>query len=188
MNKAIFLDRDGVINKLLFNGEKYVSPHNVGELKFLPNIIEPIKKLRANEFKIIMISNQPDVSKGLMTKENLSGITERMTEFLKKGGAELDAIYYCLHKKEENCNCRKPKTELFERAANHFNIDIKKSYIIGDSVKEIEAAKRLGCKTILINELKSDADKIKDFSPTAKFADLGEAAEYIVKTETNEEQ
>ncbi len=167
-NKAIFLDRDGVINEMVYNPEFGIadSPHNTKEFKFLDGIVQAIKIFNRMGFLVVFASNQPDVAKGKMTLELLEKIDKKIERELKKKGAHLDAIYYCLHHPEKgfsdevpelkiNCNCRKPKPGLLLKAAKELNIDLSKSYMIGDGLTDIKAGKRAGCKTIFLGDLKS---------------------------------
>ncbi len=142
-NKAVFLDRDGVINKKLPND--YVKDWT--EFEFLPYVKEAIKLLNQAKFKIIVVTNQAGVGKGIVKKEQLHKIHQQMMDELKESGAHIDGIYYCPHLVEENCNCRKPKPGMLKKAGKEFNIDFKNSWMIGDEPKDIEAGKSAGCKT-----------------------------------------
>jgi len=147
-SKCVFIDRDGVINKKAPEGD-YVK--NWNEFKFLPNITESIKKLNEEGFLVIIITNQQGIGKGLMKEQDLKTIHTKMIEKLKKTKAKVDGIYYCPHTEKDICNCRKPKIGLFLKAKEDFNIDLAKSWMIGDSESDILAGQKAGCKTILVN-------------------------------------
>jgi len=163
--KAIFMDRDGVIN------EDIGWLHKFKDFELFPGIAKVIKKINDSEFLAIIITNQPVVARGLCSIEELEEIHKKMETLLGREGAKLDAIYYCPHHPdkgfpEENkkykikCNCRKPKIGLFLKAKKEFNINFKKSYLIGDQVNDILAGKRLGCRTILL-----ETGHEKDYKP-----------------------
>lgn len=157
-NKAIFLDRDGVINKKIIGD--YVKCW--AEFEFLTGVQEAIRMLNEAHFKVIVITNQACIGKGIITEEQLQQIHQQMINELQKYGAYLDAIYYCPHRVEDNCNCRKPKTGLLEQAAKEFKIDYKNSWLIGDEPKDIEAGKSVGCKTYQVTPEKGLLDVVKE--------------------------
>ncbi len=143
--KAIFLDRDGVINK---NKDDYVK--NIDEFVMLPCAGKAISKLNLNNYLVIVITNQSVINRGLARYEIIHQIHKHMCTLLKQEGAKIDAIYLCPHKPEDMCYCRKPKTALFMKAIKYFNLDIKKCWLIGDSGVDIDAAKNIGCNAIKI--------------------------------------
>jgi len=145
--KAIFLDRDGVINKKPPE-DNYVKEWS--EFIFLPNIAEAIKKLN-RRFLVIIVSNQRGIARGMMSKEDVEIINEKMSKEIEKKNARIDGIYFCPHDIKDNCDCRKPKPGTLLKAAKDFKINLTESYMIGDSLSDIEAGKRAGCKTILIS-------------------------------------
>jgi D-glycero-D-manno-heptose 1,7-bisphosphate phosphatase len=146
LRKAIFLDRDGVINK---NRSDYVK--TVDELEIL-DVGNAIKKLKENNFLVVVISNQSAINRGLTSHENVKKIHFKIQDYLKNKGTTIDAFYYCPHRPDENCDCRKPKPGLFEKATHELNIDILSSWMIGDRDSDIEAASQIGCKSIKIFE------------------------------------
>jgi D-glycero-D-manno-heptose 1,7-bisphosphate phosphatase len=144
MNKAVFLDRDGVINERIKDG--YVTDWK--EFQFLSGVKKAIESLKKEGFLVIIVTNQRGIAKGLMTEEDLREIHRRMQEKLGKGN--IDAIYFCPHNEDEGCECRKPKPGMFLKAAQRFRIDFKRSYIIGDSESDMEAGETLGLKRIFV--------------------------------------
>lgn len=154
--KAIFLDRDGTINK-------YVGFLNrADDFELLPDTAEAIKAINKSGYLAIVVTNQPVIARGECTWEELGQINDRMETELGKGGAFIDAIYVCPHHKDKgfdgerleykyDCDCRKPKPGLLLQAAEDFNIDLSQSYIIGDSERDVEAGFNAGCRGFLIN-------------------------------------
>lgn len=140
MNKAVFLDRDGTINKDI--GYLY----RIEELEFLPNAIKAIKILNEVGFLVIVITNQSGVARGYYSEEDIEVLHNHINELLKEYGAHIDAFYYCPHHPDDgigmykvDCNCRKPRTGLIEDAIIDYKIDRNKSYMIGDKKSDIEA-------------------------------------------------
>ncbi len=144
MNRAVFIDRDGTICRDV----PYCSRPEDFEL--LPGVEEGIKLLNKSGFKVVVITNQSGIARGYFTEEMLARIHEKMSEDLAKGGARVDAIYYCPHLPDDNCECRKPKPTLLFRAASDLAIDIRQSYIIGDREMDIEMGRRAGCRAALL--------------------------------------
>lgn len=145
LRKAVFLDRDGVINK---ERPDYVK--NVKELEIF-DVASSIKKLRDGGFLVIVISNQSAVNRGLTTHENVKQIHFTIQEYLRKNGTKIDAFYYCPHRPDENCSCRKPKPGLLIKAIEDLGIDPKSSWMIGDRESDMEAARLITCKAIKIS-------------------------------------
>jgi D-glycero-D-manno-heptose 1,7-bisphosphate phosphatase len=143
---AIFIDRDGVINSR--RPGDYVL--DWAQFVFMPGIREALKQLAALGLPLIVVSNQAGVGKGLLDPSGLEKITARMQQILRDDGATLAAAYYCTHRPDENCICRKPKPELLHMAAGDFNIDLSRSIFIGDSETDVIAARAAGCRPILL--------------------------------------
>ena len=179
--RAIFLDRDGVINR--YPGDtKYVTSWR--EFRFLPNAKKAIALINTKEYPIFVISNQAGVSKQIFTQDALNTITSTMLTKLKKNNACIDAVYYCTHREQDNCSCRKPKTGLIELALKRENraIDLKKSFFIGDTILDVHTAKTAGCKSILVLSGKEKLFNRKNWQiqPDFVFRNLYQAAEFIV--------
>jgi histidinol-phosphate phosphatase family protein len=145
-SNAVFLDRDGVLN---LKKDDYVK--NLSELEIFPFIAKSIKKLQQLNFKIIVITNQSAINRGLMNENNLDEIHDEIQSFLSQHGAKIDSFYHCPHTPTENCLCRKPKTGLLLKAIFDYSIDVRNSWFIGDSDSDILAGKSIGCNTIKIN-------------------------------------
>lgn len=157
-NKVVFLDRDGVINKKIIGD--YVKCWD--EFELLAGVKESIKLLNQSQFKVIVVTNQACIGKGIITEEQLQQIHQKMLNELKDYGAYIDAIYYCPHLSEDNCNCRKPKHGMLQQADKDFNIDFKNSWLIGDEDKDIEAGKRAGCNTCQVTPEKKLLEIVKE--------------------------
>ncbi|UXM85412.1 D-glycero-alpha-D-manno-heptose-1,7-bisphosphate 7-phosphatase [Methanococcus aeolicus] len=156
-NKAIFLDRDGVINKKL-EGD-YVK--SIDEFELLPKIKEALIEFKNKGYLLIVITNQQGIGKGLMSENDLKIVHNYMTKLLP----EIDDIYYCPHL-DGTCNCRKPKNEMLLRAKDKWNIDFNKSWMIGDSESDIICGNSVGCKTIKITH--DDKERKTDSNYTSK--------------------
>jgi len=145
MHKAVFFDRDGVLNK---ERKDYVK--TVKELEIFENIGEIIKKLKDKDFKIIVITNQSAINRNLTDKKNILEIHDSIQKFLEKSKTSIDAFYFCPHTPNENCVCRKPKSGLLIKAASDMNVDLKSSWMIGDNDSDIIAGENVGCKSLKI--------------------------------------
>lgn len=153
--KAIFLDRDGTINK-------YVGfLRNIDDFELLDGVAEAIKKINESGYLTIVVTNQPVIARGEVSFEELDEIHNRMETLLGKAGAYIDGLYYCPHHPHKGyegerpelkieCECRKPKPGMLIKAAEDFNIDLEKSWMVGDGENDILAGKNAGCKTVLI--------------------------------------
>lgn len=149
MKKAVFLDRDGVINR------KAPEPHYVTcweEMEFLPGAREAIRSLNQAEYFVVVVSNQRCVAKGLITTSELDSMHARMRHEFEAAGARIDAIYYCPHEVQPPCDCRKPQPGMLLEAARAHLIDLGGSWMIGDSNDDVEAGRSAGCRTVWIRE------------------------------------
>jgi D-glycero-D-manno-heptose 1,7-bisphosphate phosphatase len=174
---AIFIDRDGVINCREPGG--YVL--NWSQFVFMPGIRAALKQLATLQLRMIVISNQAAIAKGLLDEAGLREITRQMRQTLLTDNVNLAAAYYCPHMPSDNCICRKPKPELLYRAASEFNVDLARSIFIGDSESDVRAARAAGCTPVLFGLGLQNFSDSKDWSagvPTAVTADeLFEVAE-----------
>jgi len=179
--KVIFLDRDGVISK--FTPNDYVKKWE--EFEFLPGAIEGLKILYNTGYKIVIISNQAGIRKGLFTEEDLQEVTDRMLNVLKKENIHIEKTYYCIHTDEDNCECRKPKPGFFFRANEEIGpIEFSGTFFIGDHMTDIEAGKNAGTKTILLLSGRTiSEEEIKDWKVKPDFIakNLKEAVEIVIR-------
>jgi histidinol-phosphate phosphatase family protein len=182
--RVVFLDRDGVINKEPGNGD-YVKGWS--EFKFLPGAIEAIKMLNARGYLIVVISNQAGVAKGIYSQEALGKITQNMLSEIEKAGGKIYSVYYCIHRDEDACDCRKPKTGLIQKAFAELKEsglapeDIHKTYFIGDTIRDIKTGRNAGLRTVLVLSGKEKIDNKDNWEvrPDYIFQDLRQAAEYL---------
>lgn len=145
--KTIFLDRDGVINR---NPPNWGYVRTWEEFDFIPNALNAIRDLTENGYRIVVITNQAGIGRGLFSEDNLKDIHSRMVAKITDAGGKIDAIYYCPHHPEAGCECRKPKPGMLIRAAHEHNIELPNAYLVGDSTTDIEAGQRVGATTFLV--------------------------------------
>jgi D-glycero-D-manno-heptose 1,7-bisphosphate phosphatase len=145
-HRAVFLDRDGVINKVILRDGKPYSPRKIEEFVLNDGIREVTLRLKEAGYKILIISNQPDLARGGITQDDLDAMTQKM-----KSEIPIDDVYICPHDDHHECSCRKPKPGMLIEAAKVWNIDLVTSFLIGDTWKDMEAGKSAGCKTILLD-------------------------------------
>ena len=182
MKKIVFIDRDGVINRDPGGWTEHSYVEKWNDFHFLPGAKIAVKKLNDAGFDVIIVSNQAGVSRGFYTEEALNDITEKMVGEIEKAGGKIRKVYYCIHYNDDNCDCRKPKPGLFNRAERELGIVAGKSFFIGDGKMDVEAGSRKGLKTILVLSGKSRQKDVEGWSikPDFIFADLREAAEFII--------
>ncbi len=192
MNKAVFLDRDGVINRLIYHQESGIidSPFVVSQFELLPGVPEAIARLNKLGFKVIVVTNQPGVAKNHFTEDTLNLMHRKMEADLWAKGAALDAIYYCPHHPEgENpayrivCQCRKPEPGMLVRAAQDFNLDLTECCMVGDALTDIKAGQRAGCMTVFIGKMKCELCNLmeeQEVKPDAIAGSLAEAVDVIM--------
>jgi D-glycero-D-manno-heptose 1,7-bisphosphate phosphatase len=149
MKKAVFLDRDGVINRKAPEGQ-YVTHWE--EMEFLPGVHEAVRLFNHSGFFVVVASNQRCVARGLIMIDELEFLHARMRREFEAVGARLDAIYYCPHDYDPPCACRKPQPGMFLDAAREHEIDLNRSWMIGDSGHDMEAGRAAGCRTVLLTK------------------------------------
>jgi D-glycero-D-manno-heptose 1,7-bisphosphate phosphatase len=186
--RAVFLDRDGVINELVYHQEQGIidSPFTVEQFKLLPGVGEAIRNFQELDYKVILASNQPGIAKGHLSWETFDKIRQRMIDMLGIEGVSLDGEYYCFHHPEAKieslktkCMCRKPKPGLLLQAAREEGIDLSQSWMIGDGLTDIIAGEVAGTRTALIGRVKCELCKLMDennVKPDMVCTDLLEAS------------
>jgi D-glycero-D-manno-heptose 1,7-bisphosphate phosphatase len=185
LSRAVFLDRDGVINQRPPEGE-YITRWE--DFHILPGVAEGIALLNHAGFSVIVVTNQRCIAKGQLTEADLRQMHERMTGDLAQAGAKIDAAFYCPHEVEPRCDCRKPAPGMLLNAARSRGIDLGKSWMIGDSDNDVEAGRNAGCKTARIlatDATLSEAVRIPKATITADIAasSLLDAIRQILKRE-----
>ena len=176
MKRAVFLDRDGVI---VHDPPHYA--HRLDQLKLIPGYASAIRLLNEYDFKVIVVSNQSGIGRGYYTEEDVISFNLAMKIMLEKEGARIDDICYCPHHPDANCRCRKPKIGMLKRAEKKWTVNLRQSFMVGDKQSDIEAGKRAGCKTILV-ETGHGTEELKNNKIECDFnaKDLFNAAGYIL--------
>lgn len=184
MTKAVFLDRDGVINAYPGDG-LYVTRWQ--DFQFLPGAIDAIKALNAAGYRIFVVSNQAGISRGIYPQSALDEITRNMLDRVRRAGARIDEVYYCIHTRDHNCSCRKPKTGNIDHAKKLLHnegltLDNRESYFVGDTESDIETGKAAGLRTILVysGKIKPGDEKSWPISPDHAADDLLAATHIIL--------
>lgn len=149
---AVFLEREGVINRTVYHPDygHTSAPFSEAQFSLLPGVAEAIRDLGKGGYKVIVVSNQSGISRGHLSSATFEAIRRRMNEQLVEEGAGLDGEYYCHHGPDARCACRKPKTGLLLQAARDCAVDLSESWMVGDSVTDIQAGKDAGCQTVLV--------------------------------------
>lgn len=178
--KVVFLDRDGVINK--YPGDRqYVT--SLKKFKFLPNAKKAIALLSRKGYKIFVASNQAGVGKGIYSQKTLAAITAKMIAEINKAGGRITKVYYCTHRKDAGCPCRKPRPGMLENCAKEFKFSLRGVYFIGDTIRDVFTAQAVGCKSILVlaGKEKKANQKNWEAKPDFVFKDLLAAAKFLIK-------
>jgi len=170
--KAVFLDRDGVINRVCLKEGKPHPPATLAELEILPGVAETLVTLHKAGFLLIVVTNQPDVARGITPRSVVEGINEHLGKCLP-----IDEFRTCFHDNNDDCDCRKPRPGALLAAGKAHGIEIAKSYMVGDRWRDIEAGQRAGCKTIFIDY---GYDEKQPESMDFRVHSLVEAAHYIL--------
>ena len=172
MTAAVFIDKDGV----LVEDKGYV--HKLEDFKLIPNAVEGLKLLK--NYKLFIITNQSGIGRGIYKVEDFINFNDHLIKELKKDGIKIEKTYYCPHKPEDNCECRKPKIRLLKAAEKDFGVDLKKSFVIGDMKSDFELGRNAGCRTVHV--LTGHGIKHKEeIKPDYIADDLLDAARWILK-------
>ena len=145
VNRAVFVDRDGVINRVIVRDGKPYSPRSLADFELLPGVLEAVRSLHNSGFRVIVATNQPDVGAGRQARAGVEAIHAHLREALP-----VDDIKVCYHTDSDGCDCRKPKPGMLLDAAEQWGIDLASSVMVGDRWRDVEAGKAAGCRTILI--------------------------------------
>jgi D-glycero-D-manno-heptose 1,7-bisphosphate phosphatase len=175
--KLVILDRDGVIN---FDSDQYIK--SPSEWRPIPGSIEAIARLNQNGYRIAVATNQAGIGRGLFDMATLNAMNDKMMELVFRQGGRIDALFFCPHTAVEDCNCRKPKTGMLEEIAARFHTDLKGVPSVGDSLKDLQAAERVGAQPILVLTGKGERTREEGGMPkkTLIFENLAEAARHLV--------
>jgi heptosyltransferase-2 len=174
MDKAVFVDRDGTLGPDI----PYLdAPERLELFGCTP---DAIRRLREAGFKVVVITNQSGIGRGYFSLETLDSIHRRLREMLKERDADYDALYFCPHKPEERCMCRKPMTGMIDRAVRELGISLDDSYLVGDDAVDVQLARNCGLRSVLVMT-GHGAEARRISSPDAVVDDLGKAVDWILK-------
>jgi D-glycero-D-manno-heptose 1,7-bisphosphate phosphatase len=177
---AVFLDRDGVVNQ---NRSDYVLAWE--HVRFLPGVFDALRALAASDFRIVMVTNQSPVGRGLLDLEVLQRINQGMIFEIEAAGGRVDGVYYCPHHPDQGCQCRKPKPGMLLQAAVELQLDLSRSYLVGDALSDVEAALAAGCQPLLVRTGRGAAQQTKLRAVHRRsvpvVADLAEAVAWILR-------
>jgi D-glycero-D-manno-heptose 1,7-bisphosphate phosphatase len=176
--KLAILDRDGVIN---FDSDQYIK--SPAEWRAIPGSIEAIARLSQNGYRIAVATNQAGIGRGLFDMATLNAINDKMMEMVFRQGGRIDALFFCPHTALEQCGCRKPRTGMFEEIAARFHTDLKGVPVVGDSLKDLQAAEQVGAQPILVLTGKGQKTREEGAMPkkTLVFENLAEAVRHLIQ-------
>jgi D-glycero-D-manno-heptose 1,7-bisphosphate phosphatase len=189
--RAVFLDRDGVINSLIYHKDVGIidSPFSLAQFRVLPRVPQAIRRLNDLGLAVVVVSNQPGIAKGHFDRDVLEKFDRKLDATLKPLGAHIDATYYCLHHPEaivkklrRRCQCRKPGIGLLTAAARDLGLSLTGSYMVGDGLTDIEAGTRAGCRTVFVGRWKCEMCQFirpHGLQPTFVAKDLWQASQVI---------
>lgn len=172
MNKAVFLDRDGVLNQTIFRNGKARAPYVKEDFRLFAGVVEGVALLKAHGFLTIIVTNQPDVARGWVSLEAVHMINQMIRQQV-----QIDDIKICFHTDEDKCQCRKPKPGMLLEATHDWKIDLSNSFMVGDRLSDIEAGKSAGCRSFLIGDGYQEVSSAK---PDQQFKSLLDASQWIV--------
>jgi D-glycero-D-manno-heptose 1,7-bisphosphate phosphatase len=175
--KAVFLDRDGVINRKAPDGE-YI--RNWSEIQFIPGAVKAVASLNCAGYKVFVVTNQRGLATLRIKMADLFDIHSRMQEAFAINGAVISQIYYCPHDISAMCTCRKPQPGMLKRAAHEHNLDLQTSWMIGDSLTDVEAGDNAGCRTVLLASVTLSTVELKLPKATILAEDLSSAVSQIL--------
>ena len=174
LSGAVFLDRDGVINRITVAKGVPHPPGALDDFVFLPKVAAACRRLERAGLKLVVVTNQPDVARGTQTRARVAAMNARVSERLPVKG-----VLTCFHDNDDACACRKPKPGLLRTAARRWRLDLKRSFIVGDRWSDAAAGRAAGCRSILIKKSYSQAGRCR---PDWTARDHSEAAEIILRT------
>ena len=172
MSPAVFLDRDGVVNAAILRDGRPHPPATLAELRIEPDAARCVERLHERGFRVVVVTNQPDVARGTTTRAAVETINDAI-----RAALPVDGLYACYHDDADACPCRKPKPGMLVRAAGELGLELSASYMVGDRWSDVEAGRRAGCRTVWIERgyLERAAER-----PDARAATLAQACEWIL--------
>jgi D-glycero-D-manno-heptose 1,7-bisphosphate phosphatase len=174
LNRAVFLDRDGVLNEAVIRDGKPYPPGSAEEVKIASDAAAALARLKALDLPLIVVTNQPDVARGTQTSDTVAQIHDRIRRELP-----VDEFLSCLHDDADGCGCRKPKPGLILEGAARYGADLSRSFVIGDRWRDIDAGAAAGCRTVWID--RGYRERGPSHPPDATVVSLDEAARWIVR-------
>jgi D-glycero-D-manno-heptose 1,7-bisphosphate phosphatase len=178
--RAVFLDRDGVLNQALVSDGKPGTPRTVDEFVIPPDRVECLNELKGRGFALIVVTNQPDVARGSQSIAAIEEMNKRLRALLP-----VDDVLVCYHDEADDCRCRKPRPGLLIEAQRKYNLDLSRSFLIGDRWKDVDAGNAAGCKTVFIDYNYSERGPSTE--PSTRVSSLRDAVDWIISRGMNEE-
>ena len=172
---AVFIDRDGTINVLIH----YL--HEVEKFELIEGAMEALRAFEKAGYRLVIVTNQPGIGLGYFSKEDFFQCNKALLKACTAAGVGIDKIYFCPHSKADNCTCRKPAIGMIERAIREMDIDLKKSYVIGDMTSDIMLAKNAGCRSVLVKTGQGGSDGLYGVKPDFIFDNLLQASKELLK-------
>ena len=172
---AVFLDRDGVLNRSVERGGVTSPPASIKDFELLPGVREALHDLKAAGYLLVVVTNQPDIARGIQSSDEVGAMNAVVERELR-----VDAVLVCPHDDVDECECRKPKPGMLLEAIDRFDIDRERSFMVGDRWRDVAAGRAAGCRTIQVGSL--DEGALTE-APTVRRADLAEAARWILTQE-----
>jgi D-glycero-D-manno-heptose 1,7-bisphosphate phosphatase len=169
---AVFLDRDGVLNRVFVRDGVTHPPAHFGEFEFLPGVAVAVRRLHEAGFPLVVVTNQPDVARGLQTREGVEAIHQRLRDELP-----MLQVLACYHDNEDDCACRKPRPGMLLEAARRWRLDLRRSFLVGDRWSDVAAGQAAGCRTVLVETPYSGRGRCR---PDHCVRDLSGAVEWIL--------
>jgi D-glycero-D-manno-heptose 1,7-bisphosphate phosphatase len=177
--RAVFLDRDGVLNRAIVRNGKPYPPASLDELEIVENAASSLKRLKDLGFLLLVVTNQPDVARGTQTLDTIQALHEVMRQSLP-----LDDFLVCPHDDCDGCRCRKPLPGLLQEAQARYGIDLGRSFMVGDRWRDIDAGRAAGCRTVFLDQ--NYRERAPAHPPDARVASLPDAVDWIVRSSERE--
>jgi D-glycero-D-manno-heptose 1,7-bisphosphate phosphatase len=174
VRRAVFLDRDGVLNQAVVRNGKPYPPQSVSDLEILPGVYDSLVRLKAAGFLLLVATNQPDVGTGIQTREAVEAIHSTLLSQLP-----LDEIFVCYHIDADRCRCRKPAPGMIEQARERYHLELPSCFMVGDRWRDVDAGHRAGCQSILVDY--SYEERGPEREPAVRVNSLSQAADWILR-------
>jgi D-glycero-D-manno-heptose 1,7-bisphosphate phosphatase len=173
LRPAVFLDRDGTLNRAFIREDVSHPPESVAQLEILPGVMDALVELKHAGFALVVVTNQPDVARGTLQR----GIAEQINTAVRERLPVIDDLVCCYHDDADDCPCRKPRAGMLLDAATHLDLDLTQSFMVGDSWRDIEAGRQAGCTTI---QVKADSQVQRSSTPDYWADDVSDASRIVL--------